>query len=326
MFEISTRLQGLVEELVSGSDAKELAAAVKDLSDRYRGTGPARRSFGSDAERFAYLLTRFPATYAAVGAAMTELRYAIGPEHARSILDLGAGPGTATWAASEVFPGLEQATLWERDAGMSNIGRLLARGVPSKLSESAEWIDADMAGLGRFPRHALVVMAYSFGELEGTAIRKKVLQKAWDAAEVALMIIEPGTPRGFERISEARTWLTGQGARIACPCPHERPCPMSESDWCHFSQRLSRTRLHRLHKGGELNYEDEKYSYVCAVRLAEGRREARIIRHPQKRQGHVILELCSQEGLRQRTVSKREKDVYKIARKADWGETWDEEA
>lgn len=322
MFELPARLLDSVEQLISKCDAKELGTAAKDLSDRYRGTSPSRTFIGTEVERLAYLLTRFPATYASVGAAMTELSHAVEPENFRSILDLGAGPGTAVWAAGAVFPGLESATLWERDPGMITIGRELAQGFASNLSDSIEWKNADLGGLGRFPRHGLVVMAYSFGELDGPKLRRKVLEKAWDAAEGAFLLVEPGTPKGFENIREAREWLIRQGARIACPCPHDNPCPVSGTDWCHFAQRLPRTRLHRTHKGGELSYEDEKYSYVAAVRRMEGNRAARIVRHPQKRPGHVILELCTRDGLQQSTIGKREKTVYKSARKAAWGETW----
>ena len=35
------------------------------------------------------------------------------------------------------------------------------------------------------------------------------------------------------------------GANILAPCPHARPCPLAAPDWCHFSARVARSRLHR---------------------------------------------------------------------------------
>jgi len=97
---------------------------------------------------------------------------------------------------------------------------------------------------------------------------------------------------------------------------------MSGSDWCHFSARVERTSLHRRAKSGTLPYEDEKYSYVIGARLAVERAPARVIRHPMKLKGHVRLDLCGNTGLSKKTVSRRNKDQYRVARKSEWGSCW----
>ena len=40
--------------------------------------------------------------------------------------------------------------------------------------------------------------------------------------------------------------VIGEGAAILAPCPHAQACPLVEPDWCHFVQRLPRSRDHRL--------------------------------------------------------------------------------
>ena len=94
---------------------------------------------------------------------------------------------------------------------------------------------------------------------------------------------------------------------------------MPERDWCHFAQRISRTPLHRGIKAATLSYEDEKFSYVAATRFAAGARAARVLRHPQTRKGHIILELCTPAGLQRRTVSRKDGVTYRQARDATWG-------
>ena len=93
-------------------------------------------------------------------------------------------------------------------------------------------------------------------------------------------------------------------------------------DWCHFAQRLERTSIHRRIKSGALGHEDEKFSYVVFSREPFAAAAARIVRHPQKRGGHVQLTLCTPEGLRDRTIGKSRKEAYRRARKAAWGDPW----
>jgi ribosomal protein RSM22 (predicted rRNA methylase) len=48
---------------------------------------------------------------------------------------------------------------------------------------------------------------------------------------------------------------------------------------------------------------------------------ARIVRRPQQRKGHVILELCLADGTsRRELVSKSKGAAYRRARKATWGD------
>src|SRR5207248_6968594 len=94
----------------------ELRRAAEDLSRRYRGEeSRGSQLVVSPVERAAYLVTRLPATFAAVTTVLREARDRVPDFHPRSVLDLGAGPGTAAWAASEIFPEIERMMLVERD-------------------------------------------------------------------------------------------------------------------------------------------------------------------------------------------------------------------
>jgi hypothetical protein len=44
--------------------------------------------------------------------------------------------------------------------------------------------------------------------------------------------------------------------------------PLIAPDWCHFTQRLQRSRAHKHLKAADLPYEDEKFSYVILARAA----------------------------------------------------------
>lgn len=197
----------------------------------------------------------------------------------------------------------------ERDAALLKEARALLPG--------AEFISADAARIERFPQRDLVIAAYSASEI-GAA----VVTRLWQAARVALVIVEPGTPKGFEFIRAIRAGLIAAGAHIAAPCPGAMPCPMANGDWCHFAARVERSSLHRRLKGGDLGYEDEKFSYVAFTREPVEPTAGRIIRRPQHHAGWIEIQTCTERGLETERVTKRDRDAFRDARRATWGTAW----
>jgi ribosomal protein RSM22 (predicted rRNA methylase) len=303
-------LREALEALAERFPLSALSAAAADLSAAYRaGRPPSLDPPGATA---AYALTRMPATFAALHAAWRSLD----PPPA-SILDLGAGTGAAAWAAAALWPEAPPTlTLLEGHPRMRATGEAL--GPPA-----GAWRGGDFRNLAGFAPHDLVNFSYSLGELpERDAL--DLIDRAWPLAARALAVIEPGTPRGSAFLLRVRDRLLALGAHIAAPCPHTRACPLAAPDWCHFAVRVDRTHVHRLLKGGNLGYEDEKFSYLLAVREPPPATPARILRHPWQDKGAIRLELCTPGGLAARTVTRREKTLFRAARKASWGEEWRE--
>lgn len=257
----------------------------------------------------AYAVTRMPATYGAVRTAMRELG-----GNVESVLDLGAGTGASAWAAADVW-GTAEITLVERNPAMAEMGKSL--GAPGG------WRASDLRNLSGLGRHDVVVFSYSLGEL-GEREAEDAVERAWESAGRAVLVVEPGTPVGFARVLTARRRLIELGARIAAPCPHCGECPAKKPDWCHFAVRVERSRLHKQLKGGDLGYEDEKFSYVLGVRenCENELTEARVLRHPVVDKGLIQLELCTKLGLEHVSVGRRIKDEFRQARKASWGSRW----
>lgn len=97
---------------------------------------------------------------------------------------------------------------------------------------------------------------------------------------------------------------------------------MSEQDWCHFSTRLQRSKIH-MNMKGSLPYEDEKYSYLIACKTPTNNRPtSRIVKHPKESKGMLELDLCNAQGLTHHKITKRDGEIYKQARKANWGDNW----
>jgi len=318
---LPTEFAAAIEEEISAARTPNLARAAACLTERYRDPGTARGPL-SEGERLAYLAVRVPATFAAVGNALGRLAEAMPDFAPASILDLGAGPGTALWAAVEVFPTLSHATAIEADPGFHALGSRLARASGSHAVSGATWLRRD-ALAGELPTADLVVVSYAFNELHPTT-QRDLIDRAWSATAGALVLVEPGTPAAFNGVLAARGRLLALGAHLAAPCPHALPCPMEGTpSWCHFAQRLPRTRLHRQLKGGALGYEDEKFSYLTATRHPAPNTPPRISAPANAHKAAVELPLCTREGtLAVEKVSRSDREDYKRAKKLEWGDGW----
>lgn len=312
-----------MEQELASVDARELAKASAELTERYR-QSPGKPRIASPAQRMAYATVRMPATYAAIYAVLHELKLPRPEIQLLTLLDLGAGPGTTMWAAAKLFPDLQRVTLVERDSGLIDLGKRLS--ADAGFSFQSQWTAHDLREY-RGEEHDAVVLSYVIGELEQDALQQ-LLERAWMATAQVLAIVEPGTPDGYRRIIAAREFLISAGANLAAPCPHQKECPMLSrpGEWCHFAARVERTALHRRIKGGTLGHEDEKFSYVIFSRQPVERAGARTVRHPLKHKGHTQLELCASEGLKRETITRKAGALYRAARAAQWGDAWDENA
>ncbi|MBI1293257.1 methyltransferase type 11 [bacterium] len=261
----------------------------------------------------AYLAMRAPATYAAVCTVLGESIRRIPELAPESLLDLGSGPGTVPWAAKEMYPDLASMRAIESHPLFVAVGR--------ELLPDVQWLAGDLRRAEVLPPADLVTASYSLGELP-VAQRERLVQLAWEASQQALVVIEPGTPAGFAAIDSMRSQLIELGATIAAPCPHQLACPLAgTSSWCHFSKRLSRTRLHRQLKDAELGWEDEKFAFIIASKLAVDLPGVRVLGHPQHSKAHIRFEACTDEGTFDgMEVPRRDKESWKAARKLEWGD------
>jgi ribosomal protein RSM22 (predicted rRNA methylase) len=260
-----------------------------------------------------------PATYAALAAVLDEVRQRQPAWQPHSMLDAGAGPGTAMWAASELWPSIEQVTLLEREDAMIKFGKLLAGHAASPAVQRASWKRVDLANAWESTSHDLVITSYVLGEFP-IARYAAFFEQLWSYTSGTLVMIEPGTPVGYSHILQARSQLIAAHASVIAPCPSNEPCPMAGHDWCHFAQRVARTQLHRQAKQASLSYEDEKYSYVACSRTPGLPITGRVVRHPQVRPGHIYLELCTPQGLQQTIVTRKDKQAFRQAHDLHWGD------
>jgi ribosomal protein RSM22 (predicted rRNA methylase) len=166
----------------------------------------------------------------------------------------------------------------------------------------------------------LVIASYVAGEIPDRDL-PRLTQALWAATAGALAVIEPGTPAGYGRIMRMRDELIAAGAHVAAPCPHARACPLHAPDWCHFAQRLPRSRDHLRVKRAEVPFEDERFSYVVVSRGAVRPIEARVLAPPRISKSAASAKLCTEGGVVIDTAARREGDAYARRKSWRWGDS-----
>lgn len=320
-FALPLALRSGIESYVLDNSGRELPQRTERISENYNLGKPSRGVIADAGDVAAYLAARMPATYAACAAALSALS-ARAPSFAPlTMLDVGAGPGTASWAAVEHWPMIQSLSLVDENEEMLRAARMLSAGAGSVSLREARIEQAAISPAVLGGSYDLVVAGYLLAELAPSEI-KVMLENLWRAALGALVIVEPGTPEGFERIRRVRELLSDAGAEIAAPCPHGGPCPIRSPDWCHFAQRLARSRDHMHAKGGKLPFEDEKFIYLAVSRgLTLEKPEARILDRPRAEKFGLEFKLCGETNLSKRLVLKRDKPSYRAVAHKKWGDT-----
>jgi ribosomal protein RSM22 (predicted rRNA methylase) len=314
---LPVELKAALEAKLNGLSRSNAAERSARISQTYR-SGGTSTAIRSEADALAYALARMPATYAAVTASLNALCEARPDFAPNRLLDIGAGPGTATWAAAETFSSLADFTSIDANTAL----RALALDLFDKNSRlpGVRYLRGDAhAALADADAADLVIASYLVGEMDASE-RAALAGLMWTKTSDTLLIVEPGTPAGYARILALRAQLIALGAHVAAPCPHDRECPLAAPDWCHFTQRLPRTRAHRQLKGAELAFEDEKFAYVALTRASLARHPARVLAQPYVGKVEIAAKLCTPNGLVIATVPRRAKADYARARRWRWGD------
>nr|WP_249127459.1 small ribosomal subunit Rsm22 family protein [Bradyrhizobium lablabi] len=306
---LEARLQG-----ISRNAAADRAAAI---SKTYR-DGGGSTAIKSETDALAYALARMPATYAADVASLNSLAEIRADFAPSSLLDIGAGPGTATWAAAEAFPSLQSFMLLDANDALRKLALELLDDNGRASRTIYERGDA-RALLARAEPADLVIASYVIGEMN-EAERTSLASLMWEKTRDTLLVVEPGTPAGYARVIALRKQLIAAGAHVVAPCPHDAACPLVPPDWCHFTQRLQRSRAHKQVKGAEVPFEDEKFSWVALTRTPVAQRPSRVLAQPAVGKVEVTAKLCTPNGLEIARVPRRDKAAYAEARRWRWGD------
>ena len=243
-----------------------------------------------------------------------------------SVVDFGGGPGTFLFAFSK-FKTLNQYTNVERSDSFIGIMNVL---VEEFLSSSTTHTHVDSIscnylklGSQDIPTSDLCVFSYTLCERENSPVYLSDLVEHSNM----VLIIEPGTPSGFKNIIQAKDKLIEKGFGTIAPCTVSNGfCPLrnSESDWCHFVERVDRSRIQRHLKNGVLGYEYEKYSYLLMSKHPIHTNGKRIISRPTYTKHRVSFDICAEINSHIVVTKRENKNEFKIVKKNIRGDLYGE--
>ena len=313
---LPSKISGYLASRLESVNRSELKTAQAAMSDAYRAGGHSRTAVPDATAVLAYALARMPATYAACVRAFDLSRLQAKDFVPRTVLDLGAGPGTAALAACAVWPELERAHLLEPNAALADVARdLLATTTLAPTHQAGDLSEGFVA-----EPVDLLTLSYVLAEQPEAEIANIVARAAAKTLGM-IIIVEPGTPAGYKKVLAARAALIEAGLTIAAPCPHASDCPLPNGDWCHFSVRLQRSAAHMQLKDARVPFEDERFSFVTATRgTIAVPSAARLLRPAQVEKGYIDLVVCGRTGLETRRVRRRDATDYKWAKSLQWGD------
>lgn len=290
--------------LIDGQKLKNLKEKREHLTTKYKEqSGQSKSLIESGDDSLIYAVSRMPATYVVLNSLINTLaRQGLIGEIER-VFDVGSGTG-AGWFAIKDYDESIDCTMFERDKNMADIAKKLTDVQPVRFDLLKDNIEQTAD---------LVLSSYVLSELTESD-RIFATRKLAKMSDKYLLIVDTGTPKTYEEFMKLVPILEKEGYFVVAPCKTKK-CSL-ENDYCQFFARVERSAILRASKGAELSYEDEKYFYLLLSKEKTDVQGNRVIRRPKFAPNLVEHTLCSSDGVIKKVYTKREKELFKKAKKA----------
>lgn len=207
-----------------GCDDRDVARAVKRLSDYYLANPTGLTPWDKSWAQIAYLAYFLPLNYFRIRAVIARGQEVGFFQGYKSFLDFGSGLGSVALAFQESgcqFP--KGGICVERSSEARKLHQTLQASTPHLLSWRGD-VSKDMDG----GPTSLAVFSYSLTELSKLP--------EWATRMGGLMVVEPATRQDGRNLLAMRENLLKEGWHVWAPCTHSDRCPLlhfSKKDWCH---------------------------------------------------------------------------------------------
>ena len=75
----------------------------------------------------------------------------------------------------------------------------------------------------------IVYCGFVLEELNSAEERKLIIEALYAKTneDGYIILVEPGSPKGFRFIHDFRSWAIAKNATLIAPCPHANACPLA---------------------------------------------------------------------------------------------------
>lgn len=340
IIQLPTKIETSITETMESTDIGTWTKNATNLSNKYRLNRPEQNILShefvrNEEDALAYLSLRTTSTYAQLYGAMQHILELLPSFKPVSILDIGSGPGTAVWAASEIWPTIRNVVCLEKNKYFCSIGKQILRKCYPQIA-SVQWQNIDLlVSKPELDRQFDFVTIGSVLNEMPSHEQKNILEFAHSRSAVVLLVVEPGTPYGFEVIKQASHTLQKSGSKVLAPFI-ENSIVVSDDEPVAFAQKVVRPEyLKRIRQeqrkinnaeGKRIlpasDWEEAKYTYVATSTISpELSPWARVIAKPEIGKAHIFLKLLTKDKIKNIKIYKRDKLGYRMAKKLRWGDT-----
>ncbi len=306
-----------IEQLLSKENFSKLQQDFINISKKYREENINSGSVvNNDKQALSYVASRMNETSIIVDKVLKTIFQVVDKSEVESVLDLGSGTGSVLWALENFFSNIN-ITAVEREKCMQKYAKVLCK----SLNLNIEYVLQDVLSkeTNNLSNCDLVIESFMLNEM-AEKDSYKALDLMINKANKYILLVEPGTPKSYQKMMQIRDCVVAKNLKVLLPCTHCKKCPLI-NDYCNFTVRLNRSKFLKNIKGGALGYEDEKYFYLLLSKQDIKNVENMVIRKPIVRKSCIDLKLCNNGGkVNNITITKKDKENYSKAKKIKHGD------
>jgi ribosomal protein RSM22 (predicted rRNA methylase) len=320
-------LEEKIKNLYYEIGKNKIVKTQTEMTEKYKNrSGRSVSLIDSNVDSSFYAISRMPATFSVIYDLANELLNQNLIKEVLSIADFGSGTGAGYFALSELFDGAD-ISLFERDLNMIKTFELLTDKKVTvnqfDLLSKNENANENSNGNANQESQTFDLCLSSYVLSEMTEIdRNFAFKKLAQKTNKYLLLIDTGTPQTYTNFMKLKQNAENLGLKLVAPCM-SNDCPL-ENDYCQFYSRVGRPAVLRQAKQAAMSYEDEKYFYLLFEKIDKESKGSfdeqnlnfgRVIRRPIYHENQVELSICTSGGVERKIYTKRQKDIFKLAKK-----------